>query len=222
MACGLLGAQPLPRFGVAIGASTLGAEVQAATAVTHSANLRFGFNAFSYGDTFSSHGIGYDGTLTLRSAEILFDQYIRGPVHVSPGLMFYDGNKAEAAASVAGGQAFTLGGATYVSQPGNPIGGTGTVDTRKVAPMILIGFGNLLPRSARHFTVNFDAGVVFQGAQHVRLALNGGACVANACLDAATNAIVQTNILAEQNRIENNLTAFRYYPVVSLTFGYKF
>jgi hypothetical protein len=221
--CGILAAQSPPRFGVAVGASTLGAEVQAATAVMPSANVRFGFNAFSYNDTFASHGIGYKGTLNLRSAEVLYDQFIKGPLHVSGGLLIYDGNKVDGAASVPAGQTFTLGGTTYFSQPGNAISGTGRVETRKVSPMVLIGFGNLLPRSAKHFTVNFDVGVVFQGSPNARLRLKGGACVvAGVCLDAATNTEVQTNIAAEQTHISDSLMPFRYYPVVSLTFGYKF
>jgi len=214
----------LPHFGIAVGASSLGATVQAATAVAHKSNVRFGFNYFKYSDTFSKDGINYDGTLTLESAEILYDQYVAGPFHISTGLLFYDGNKGRASASVPAGQSFTLGGVTYYSQAGNTISGSGSIDSRKTSPMVLIGFGNLLPRSSRHFSVNFDVGVVFQGSTKAALHLNGGACAQpNAgCVDAATNSVIQGNVQSEQNKINNSLTPFKYYPVVSLTFGYKF
>ena len=70
----------LPRFGIGVNAGTLGAGIQAATAVTRKSNVRFGFNYFTYsGSTTSSKdNITFNGKLKLESAEILFDQYIRG------------------------------------------------------------------------------------------------------------------------------------------------
>jgi hypothetical protein len=217
-------AQPLPRFGLAAGVSTLGVGVQAATAVTRRSNVRFGFNAFSYEDTVGIGGVPYDSTLSLRSAEVVYDLYIAGPLHISPGLMVYDGNEGNGTTSIAPGQSFRVGGVTYVSQPGNPVSGTVEIDARKAAPMILIGVGNLLPRNRRRLTVNFEAGVVFQGSPNSLLRLIGGACNpgGSACVDAATNPLVQATVQSEQARINNELTAFRYYPVVSLTFGYRF
>lgn len=214
----------LPRFGLAVGVSTLGPSIQAATAVTRHSNVRFGFNDFSYSAALNKDGIAYNATLNLRSAEILYDQYVAGPFHISPGVMIYDGNKGTASVSVTGGQTFTLGGTTYYSQAGNSIAGTAAIGARTVAPMILFGFGNLLPRSSRHFTANFDLGVVFQGSASAALNLNGGACLGSGggCVSAATDSTVHGNVLSEQATINNSLSPFKYYPVVSLTFGYKF
>jgi hypothetical protein len=215
--------QSLPRFGVAASVSTLGIGVEAATAVTRLSNVRVGFNAFSYGATANKDGIAYSGTLTLRSAEILYDQYIVGPFHISPGFMFYDGNQGKANPSIPAGQSFNLGGVTYYSQPGNPVNGTASITARKVAPMILLGFGNLLPRNSRHLTLNLDFGVVFQGSPKAALNLNGGACITptTGCLS-ASDPIVHANVLGEQTKINNSLAPFEYYPVVTLSFGYKF
>src|SRR5579872_5368509 len=124
----------LPRFGFAVGMSTLGAEVQAATAVTSKSNLRFGFNDFSLSDNFSKDGLTYHASLTLRSAEILYDQYVKGPFHISSGLMIYDGNKATGAATTIAGQSFNLGGTTYFSQAGNTISASGSIGARTVSP----------------------------------------------------------------------------------------
>lgn len=214
----------LPHFGISVGVSTLGPTIQAATAVTQKSNVRFGFNDFSYSATFNKDGIGYDASLSLRSAEVLYDQYVAGRFHISPGIMIYDGNKATANVSAPGGTSFSLGGAHYFSQGGNPIGGTASIGSRTVAPMILFGFGNLLPRSQKHFAVNLDFGVVFQGSAKAKLNLGGGACLAanTGCLNAATDSTVQSNVVSEQIKINNSLRPFQYYPVISLTFGYKF
>jgi hypothetical protein len=214
--------QALPRFGAEVTVSTLGIGVDAATAVTQRSNVRVGFNAFNYSRTFSKDGIRYDGELSLRSFEILYDQYLVGGFHISPGLLAYDGNQGTANASVPGGQSFSLGGATYVSSPANPASGTGVLDTRKVAPMVLLGVGNLLPRSARHFTVNFEGGVVFQGSPKATLNLQGAACVSSFCQDIASTPAIQSNIQAEQTKINNSVGFFKYYPVLSVGFGYKF
>lgn len=216
--------QGLPRFGVEVKASTLGIGVDAATAVTNRSNVRLGFNAFNYSRDFSKDGINYSGELSLRSFEILYDQYLFGGFHISPGLLAYNGNQGNATAEVPGGGLFSLGGASYLSSPANPVTGTGVLDTRKVAPMILIGIGNLLPRSNRHFTANFDVGVVFQGSPKATLNLNGTACTpqANLCQNAATSPVIQADIENEQTKINNSVDFFKYYPVISIGFGYRF
>jgi hypothetical protein len=33
---------------------------------------------------------------------------------------------------------------------------------------------------------------------------------------------VQANIVAEQNKVNNKLSPFKYYPVISFGFGYRF
>lgn len=218
------GGSDLPRIGVAVGIGTLGVTIQGATAITPRSNLRLGFNVFNFSDNFDKDGISYDGTLDLRSVEVLYDQYLFGGLHISPGLMLYNGNKLGLAESVPGGQSFTLGGVTYFSNSSNPVNGTGGITMRKAAPMILIGFGNLLPRSSRRFTLNFDIGAVFQGQPKASLNLTGTACTApgSGCVNAATDPGIQSNIQSEQNKLNKSVSFFKYYPVISLTFGYKF
>jgi hypothetical protein len=219
-----LAGQDLPKFGVGVKASTLGLGIEAATAVTSRSNVRAGFNGFSYSQEVTKDGIHYNGTLTLRSFEVLYDQYLIGGFHVSPGLLVYNGNHVDANAAVPGGSAFTLAGTTFFSDRSNPVSGTGSLNVRKAAPMILMGFGNLLPRSSKHFAVNFEFGVVFQGSPGAKLNLTGSACAkgANGCQSVSSSPDIQNRIQAEQGRINDSLGPFKYYPVVSLGFGYKF
>jgi len=209
---------------LAVGVSTLGAGIQAATAVTQHSNVRVGFNYFKYSASFDKDGVAYNGTLKLQSAELLYDQYIGGGFHVSPGVVLYDGNQGTATASVPGGQSFTLGGVTYYSDSANPVSGTGTIAAKKAAPEILMGFGNLLPRSSRHFTANFEFGAIFQGSPNAKLNLNGGTCdtPGKSCQSISSNPTIQGNIQSEQTKINNALKVFKYYPVVRLSLGYKF
>jgi hypothetical protein len=215
----------LPRFGLGLKVSTLGAGIEAATAVTAKSNVRVGFNDFSYSDNFTKDGIAYGGTLSLRSFEAHYDQYLIGGLHISPGVLLYDDNRGTASAALSG-QSFTLGGATYYSSVSSPVTGNGTLGFQyKTAPELLIGFGNLLPRSKRRrFGVDFEAGVAYQGSPSVALNLNGSACTGPGvnCQNIATTPAIQSNVTAQQAKINGDLKAFKYYPVISLAFGYKF
>ena len=215
-------------FGVGVTASSLGLGIQGAVSVTGNSNIRAGFNAFDYSDNFSKDGISYGGTLKLRSAQVTYDQFFGGhfgSFHISPGVLVYDGNKGTANANVPAGQAFTLGGTTFYSSSANPVAGAGSVTFNKVAPMILIGFGNLLPRGQRHFGLSIDAGVAFEGSPNTKLNLGGATCLnaqQTACVNTGSDATVQASVQSEQTKLNNDLNLLRFYPIVSLTFSYKF
>lgn len=211
-------------IGVGIRLSTLGAGAEGAVSFSSKLNVRGGVNIFQYNRGFNHDGITYKGQLNLRSGEAHLDWYPIGhTLHLSPGLLVYNGNGATATANVPGGSTFTLGGTTYTSDPSNPITGTGKLDFMKAAPTAMFGFGNLVPQN-RHFTYNFELGAVFQGSARTKLNLAGGACDATGlnCVNAATDPTVQANVAAEQNKLNNKLSPFKYYPVISFGFGYRF
>lgn len=223
----------LPRFGVGVKFSTLGIGVEAATAVTRRSNVRGGFNAFGYEYDFNHGGIDYGAQLRLRSVEVHYDWFLGHGFHASPGLLVYNGNRAAGSATAPGGRFFNVGGRDYYSNPANPVTGTAEFDfsKNKVAPMVLAGFGNLLRRSGRRFSVNFEAGVVFQGTSKAMLNLNGSACSAPGinCQNVSSYPQIQNDIRAEENKINNGeppwdvvRKVLKYYPVMSLGFGFRF
>lgn len=212
------------RIGVGVRLSTLGAGAEVGVALANKLNVRGGFNIFQYSRGFNHDGITYKGQLNLRSGEAHLDWYPLGHTfHLSPGLLVYNGNGATATANVPGGSTFTLGGTTYTSDPANPITGTGKLDFVKAAPTAMLGFGNLVPQN-RHFTYNFELGAVFQGSARTKLNLTGNACDSTGlnCVNAATDPTVQSNVVAEQTKVNNKLSPFKYYPVISFGFGYRF
>jgi hypothetical protein len=168
---------PLPRFGVGVGASSLGLRVEAATAVTRRSNVRVGFNGFDYNLTTGKDGINYNGAASVRSLDAFYDYYLAGPFHVSPGVLLYDGNKFGAGAAVPGGGSFSLGGQHFVSSVSDPVAGTDAVTFNKAAPAFLLGFGNLLPRGRRQWGFRFDLGAAYQGSPAVALNLAGSTCL---------------------------------------------
>jgi hypothetical protein len=214
-------------FGVGVDVSSLGIGGQFAVKVLQRANARIGFNLFNYSHTLSSDGIAYAGTLNLRSVSANFDYFLVSSLHISPGVLLYNGNNVTANAAVPGGHTFTVGGTTYESGATSPIAGTGELNMSKIAPELLIGFGNLIPRGRRHWGIEAEVGAAYQGAPRVSLALTGLACVppssaGPACVNAATDPTVQSNIASQQAKFSHDVSVFRFYPVVSLGFSYSF
>jgi hypothetical protein len=156
--------KPFSRLGIAIKLSSLGPGIEAATPLSHRSNLRAGFNMFIYDRSFDSDGVTYTGELSLRSAEAHYDWFpFGGSFHLSPGVLIYNGNQVTANAFVPGGKTFTLDKTNYTSDPANPITGTGKLDFNKAGPMFTVGWGNLLPRNHRHYSVPFEVGFVYTG-----------------------------------------------------------
>ena len=193
--------------------------------VTHTTNLRGGFNAFSYSRGFSKDGISYAGDLSFRSAEAHFDWFPLGRgFHLSPGVIAYNGNKVSATANVPGGSTLTLDGVQYMSDPANPVSGSGMITFNKAAPTIMLGLGNLVRRHGRRFSVNLEVGAAFTNAPQATLNLAGGVCGTNGlgCRSIASDPTVQSNVLAEQAKINHDISPLKVYPLISLGFGYRF
>ena len=211
---------------VGIGArlSTLGAGAEMAVSLTHKLNIRGGFNFLRYERGFDHDGISYKGQLNLQSGEVHLDWYPFGHgFHLTPGMLVYNGNGATANASVPGGTTFSLGGTEFLSDPSNPVTGKGKLEFRKVAPSALFGFGSLVPHS-RHIAFNLEMGAVFEGTPRTTLSLTGNACLPDGtnCADASSDPNIQTHIQSEQTKLNKNLSLLQYYPVIAISFGYRF
>jgi hypothetical protein len=213
---------PFP-IGVGVKVSTLGIGGEVALAVSHRSNVRLGFNAFSYAHRFDKDGATYQGNLDLRSAQATYDLFLLRWLHFSPGVLLYNGNKVTASVSVPGGQTFTLNNTNYVSDAADPIAGTGKLTVYKVAPMALFGIGNLVPRS-RHFSTSFEIGAAYQGPPRVALNLSGSACDSTGlfCRSVSSDPTIQSNIVAEQAKLNKSASPYKFYPVLSFGVGYKF
>jgi hypothetical protein len=213
-------------FGVGVKGSFLGGGVEAAALFSHRTNVRAGFNIIGYSRGFDKDGVDYAGHIGFKTVEAHYDIFpFAGSFHVSPGVLTYIGNPITAKASVPGGQSFTLGGQTYYSDAAAPVTGDGKIDFDRVAPMATVGFGNLIPRKeSKHFSLPVELGVAFQGTPKATLNLAGNVCAAPgvACRSIASDPSAQANILSEQSKINNSMSFFKAYPIISVGMGYKF
>lgn len=213
------------RVGAGIRLSSLGVGGEVAVKVVPKVNIRGGVNFFSYSRGYNNNGIHYAGDLRWLSTEAHLDFFPLGHgFHLSPGVIAYNDNRVNATANAPGGAQFTLNGVSYESDPTNPVNGSAKLSFNKAAPTFMIGFGNLVPRGGKHFSVNFEAGVAYQGSPKIALNLTGSACAPDGtnCQNVATNSTIQSNVIGQQNKISNDLSPFKFYPLISLTFGYRF
>jgi hypothetical protein len=213
---------------VAIGvkASTYGGGVEAAVSVTDRTNVRVGFNIIDYGRNFSKDGITYNGQLSFRTLEAHYDVFPwANSFHISGGVVAYLQDPIAATARMPANQSFSLGGVTYYSDPADPTTANGKIVFDRVAPTVTFGFGNLVPRNVnKHFTIPVEFGIAFQGAPKSTLGLDGGVCTAPGvnCIAVPSNPQVLANEIAEQNKINNSMSFFKVYPIISVGIGYKF
>jgi hypothetical protein len=205
--------------------SFLGGGAEVAARVTHHTNVRAGFNMFTYSRDFNKDSIAYNGQLNFKTVEARYDIYpFAGKFHVSPGVLAYIGNPITATAAVPGGQSFSLGGTTYYSATGTPVTGNGKINFNRAAPMATFGWWNLVPRNHSHFSVPVELGVAFQGSPKATLNLAGNVCDAPGvnCRSVASDPTVESNIVAEQTKVNNSMSFFKAYPIISVGFGYSF
>lgn len=213
------------RVGVGAKVSLLGVGVEGAARVTHYTNVRAGFNVLGYSRTFNKDQVSYGGHLEFQTFEAHFDYFPWAKAfHVSGGLLAYVRTpQVTASALVPANQSFTLNSVTYYSDPTNLSRPNATMSFNSVSPTLTTGWGNLVHRDSKHFSVPFEVGVAFQGSPKTALAIGGNVCTApgSGCLP-GSDPSVQANIVGEQNKINNSLKVFKFYPIISVGFGYTF
>lgn len=215
-----------PRVGIGVMVGTLGVGGQVAVRVLRPLNVRAGFSGFGIGYNFSNDGIDYGARLRLEGAQATLDYFFFHGIHISGGGLLYNGIRVTGTASVPSGSTFSLNSVTYESGAAPPVAGNAAITFRKVAPVALLGFGNLVPRGKRHWSITADFGAAYSGSPRAALNLTGQVCNPGhtsgpTCMSVATQT-VQSNVTAEQNSLNSKMNFLKIFPIISLGFGYAF
>lgn len=222
--------KPLTRFALGGGISTMGINLQAATNLNRFMNLRATGNYFNYSlNNIKTSGFTVNGKLNFASAGAAVDFYPfrRLGFRLSPGVLFYNKNAANATFSVAGGTSFSLNDTTYYASATNPVLGSGALGlhTQNPAFTVTTGWGNMIPRKRGHLSFPFEIGVGFIGAPSLNIALTSGQiCDANGqnCVAVATDASVQQNLATQVAKYTNDINPLKTFPIVSGGVAYSF
>lgn len=221
---------PFSSFGISAGISPMGVNVQTATNLNRYLNFRGTGSLFNYSiNNFTTNGFTVNAKLKLASAGASLDYspFPRHGLRLSPGLLFYNQNRANAAFNVLPGTSFSLNNYTYYASASNPVLGSGYVGLHSQRPAFTAttGWGNMIPRSGKHWSFPFEVGAAFIGAPKLNLALTSGqVCDANGqnCVNVATDATVQSNLQAQVAKYRNDMEPLKTFPILSFGVAYSF
>ena len=196
MAAALAAAGSAQAFGIGVRAGTTGLGADVAWDLAPTLSARLGYSGGKFGYDVETDQVNYDGDVKLSNVNALLDFAPLGPLFRISGGVVFNENKYDVR--------------------GNTVGGSlsGTVKSGKsAAPYLGIGFGRVAGAGVNFYA---DLGIMFQGSPRVSLTANCTAPGSGACT------ALQSQVAAEQTRLQDELDGFKYYPVlnIGLTIGF--
>ncbi len=199
--------------GLTVGVGTSGVAVHLSTPLSESFNARVGYNGLSRSMEDSTDDVTYDLKLKLATFDALVDYFpMQGAFRLTAGLV-HNGNKFEGNGRPAGNGSYTVNGNTYNGSTFGRL--NATVEFRKVAPYLGIGFGNAVAKD-KGWGFSSDFGVLFQGTPKTSVTNNGCTASAPVCTQIATD------MRAENDSLHDEMKDFKFWPVVRVGVSYKF
>jgi len=198
--------------GLGVKAGTLGPGVDLTVGLSEALNIRVGWNKFQY---------DYDTTLENDNGSAPDDLSAKLDLETVPVLL--DWHLFQGGFRFSGGVVFNSNKILLSAKPGDTIdfndiafqvdSVTGGADFEAVALYLGLGVGNAVS-SDGNWNFVFDLGVMFQGEPEITL----NAVAANPALQAELNEAVE----AERLEVQDDASAFQYYPVLAIGISYKF
>ena len=194
---------------------TLGVGANFAMPINKNFQARLNVNGLKVDKTKTKDGIKYDASLKLFTAGLLLDYYPMdsSTFHLSIGA-YYNKNKVTGKA-VPNGTTYTVNGNTYSVNIVKQIDASLTF--KKFAPYLGLGWGGKLDNSG--WSWNLDLGVMYHGTPKFKLTPTKGP-QANTFPTQWNNAV--NDIAAQEAKTQSDVKDYKFYPVVSVGFVYRF
>lgn len=192
--------------GIAFHVGTLGVGADIAAAFGSHIGLRSGFNFFPTDIDATVSDVDYQIDFASPTFTAMLDLYLLGPLRVSGGAI-YTTDDIVLAGELTG--PVDINGSIYTPTQVGII--TGTIVTNELSPYAGIGLGN--PARSK-FGFFLDLGVAFHGTPAFTLEAVGGS--------ASTLLQFQSDLAAEEQSIQDELTNITVYPVVAIGFSIGF
>jgi hypothetical protein len=198
----------LDEWAIGFKAGTLGIGGELATNLLPDVHLRGSVQWFALDFDVEFDDIDYDVDLDMLNPMLVLDWHpFAGDLRLSVGVLF---NGIDIDLEATSDEPVEIGNSIYLPSDLGSIEGESEFDD--IAPYVGIGFGNPLSSDGRWgFTA--DAGVAFIGSPNVNLRATG---------PFADNPILLADLAEEEEEIEDDLDALRFYPVLSFTIYYRF
>ena len=199
-------------LGVGVKAGTLGLGIEGRWSPLPWMDLRLGANRYDYDVTGAQAGIDYDATLALDTYFLTGNlRFPLSPFRITAGA-FSNGNELQMTSQDTGGADFNIGGIPFSSAD---VGALQSITSFEgTAPYLGAGFDFEVFGKVG---LNFDFGVLWQGEPTVSLNATG--------LDTAPaqiQALLVPALEAERLELEDEVSDYKAWPVISLSFIYNF
>jgi hypothetical protein len=214
-------------FGGTVG--TLGVGAAAATNLGPRADLRLFGNYTNLTHNFTQSGFRVALNIGMANVGGKVDLYPlrRFPLRISPGYLFFNGNRLAARLHAQPGATFTINNVEYASSTTQPVYGTGRLTLGGSGFMATAGLGHFLSHTYRRLTFPFEAGVVFIPTPVAQFNLYGQVCSQDAnafCQPASQFPEFSANLAAQVRSWNHTVAPYHIYPImqggVSYTFGW--
>ncbi len=186
------------QVGFSVHGGSLGVGADIGYSVHPRVTLRAGGNFFPVNLDNTASDIEYEFDFPSPQFTAAVDLFLVGNLRLSGGAV-YSPNSFSISATPSGPTDF--GGVAYTPAQIGSL--TGSFVTNKLAPFVSFGWGNIATSS---FGIFFDLGISFTGSPSVELE--------------ASNAVALVDLTAEAAEFEDDISIFKYYPIV--TFGFSF
>ncbi len=229
------GTRPFSRIGIGFHVGTTGPGVDIASPLCQHLNLRASTDFLIDSASMEDQGVDIAMKIHMQSSRVSLDWFPRaGSFRISPLLVLGNQTNLTAHAAVPQGETLTLGGSNFVSSTTDPLRGSASVDFRRIAPGISLGFGNLAPRvdershrHPAHFTFPVEAGFFYVGQPTLTVDFTGSACDPSqsqsiGCEQVNQDKDFQTGLAKFETRNRKNLSYASFYPLFSTGIGYAF
>jgi hypothetical protein len=200
-------------FGVGIKAGTLGLGVEARwDPPVPWFDLRVGYNQYDYDDASDYAGIDYDATLALDNYYLTGNiKFPASPFRLTLGA-YSNGNELQMLSADTGGLDLEIGGVPFDVAAVGALRSTTSFDS--TAPYAGVGFDfEVLGKAG----LNLDFGVLWQGDPTVLLEATNWDN-----LSATEQALLGPALAAEQAQLQDEISDYKAWPVISLSLIYNF
>lgn len=216
--------------GVSVSAGINGVGVDVAEAVRQGINVRVGAEFLHYTGQFTEENAQVNVDVRLGGVHTAVDVYPfqRSSFHFSPQLRFGILTRGRGTVLIPPGQLVNFSGVDYTSDPNDPLRGYANVDTRKFAPGLSVGFGNLVPRERyKHWTFPVDLGFYYIGQPHLAIDFVGKSYSVTPGQpvtydDVTVNPDFQRDLARFRQKQEHNASYASFFPILSFGVGYRF
>lgn len=193
-------------FGIGAKAGTLGLGLEGIWRPLPYFDLRAGANLYDYDDDGSRSGVDYDATLNLETyyATANFN-FPLSPFRVTGGV-YSNGNELNM--SSAASASFDIGGQTFTPTEVGQL--SSKTSFSSTAPYLGVGYDFSLFGKVG---LNLDLGVLWQGEADVSLTSDGSL---------ANDQQFQAALEAERLELEDDVSDYKAWPVITLGFVYNF